>query len=270
MKQKVVGTVVTLMTAAAVVLLVGTSWPARVSGQTPVTSGTGIPRTADGKPDLSGVWQVMNSAAWDIQDHPSQVYPGLHPRFAAPAGRGVVDGNEIPYKPEALAKKKANFENRAKLDPEAQCYLPGIPRATYMGLPFQIVQTPRRVTMLYEYVHAYRNIPLNSQHPKGPLEFWMGDSRGRWEGDTFVVDVVHFGAETWFDRAGNHHSEELHVVERYTMMGRDHINYEVTIEDPQVFTRPWKMQMPLYRRMEAFPQLLEYECYVHLMENPAS
>lgn len=255
--------------AAGLVVLVAALLPAVAAAQAPA-GGSAIPRTADGKPDLSGIWQVLNSAAWDIQDHASQPYPGLPARFAAPAGRGVVVGNEIPYRPEALAKKRDNFANRAKLDPEAQCYLPGIPRATYAGLPFQIVQTPRRVTMLYEFVHAYRNIPIGSAHPKGPLEFWMGDSRGTWEGDTFVVDVVHFGAETWLDRAGNHHSEELHVVERYRMVNRDLIDYEVTLEDPKVFTRPWKIQMPIHRRTEPNAQLLEFECYAHLMENQPS
>jgi hypothetical protein len=270
MTRRSVGPVTITVTAAVVAFLVGSLWPARAAAQAPPASGGAIPRGADGKPDLSGVWQVLNSAAWDIQDHPNQVYPGLHPRYGVPAGRGVVEGNEIPYQPWAAAKKKEHFEGRAKLDPEAQCYLPGIPRVTYMGHPFQIVQTPRRVTMLYEYVHAYRNIPINSEHPKGPLEFWMGDSRGRWEGDTFVVDVVHFGPDNWLDRAGNFHSEALHVVERYTLTSRDHIQYEVTLEDPKVFTRPWKMSMPLYRRMEAFPQLLEFECYANLLENPAS
>jgi len=129
-----------------------------------------------------------------------------------------------------------------------------------MGLPLQIVQTPTQVSILYEYAHAVRNIFMNSSHPRGPIEFWMGDSRATWDGDTLVVDVVHFNDQTWFDRAGNHHSEQLHVVERYTPIDRDHINYEVTIEDPKVFTRPWKMSMPLYRRLDRNMQLLEYEC----------
>jgi hypothetical protein len=225
-----------------------------------------IPRTPDGKPDLSGVWQVLNSAAWDIQDHHAQLFPGLPARFSMPAGQGVVEGGEIPYRPEARARKEQNFQNRATADPEAQCYLPGVPRITYLGYPFQIVQTPRRVTILYEFVHAFRNIPFDSMHPEGPLEFWLGDSRGRWEGDTFVVDVVHFTDQTWFDRAGNFHSEQLHVVERYTPVSRDHIAYEVTIEDPKTFTRPWKMSMPLYRRQERNIQLLEFECYAFIHE----
>ena len=211
-----------------------------------------VQRTPDGKPDLSGIWQAVNSAAWNILPHAAEQ--------GVPAGLGVVEGNEIPYRPEAAAKQRENYANRAKLDPETKCWLPGVPRATYMGFPFQIVQTPTQVSILYEYGHALRNVYMNSAHPRGPIEFWMGDSRATWEGDTLVVDVVHFNDQTWFDRAGNHHSEQLHVVERYTPVDRNHINYEVTIEDPKVFTRPWKMTMPLYRRLDRNMQILEYEC----------
>src|SRR5947207_711486 len=173
-----------------------------------------IPRTADGKPDLSGIWQVMNTAASDIQDHAAQK--------GVPAGPGVVEGNDIPYKPEALAQKKKNYDQRATLDPDNKCYLPGVPRITYMPYPFQIVQKPNELTILYEYVHTVRYIFANgAPHPKGPIEWWLGDSRGRWEGDTLVVDVVHFNDQTWFDRAGNFHSDALHVVERYTPTDAD-------------------------------------------------
>ena len=158
-----------------------------------------IPRTADDRPDLAGVWQTMNTAAWDIQDHNAS--PGV------PAGQGVVEGNELPYRPEMLAKKHENFKNRATADPETKCYMPGVPRATYMPFPFQIVQTPKQVTVLYEYAHTVRNIFMDTPHPRGPLYWWMGDSRGRWEGDTLVVDVTDFNDETWFDRAGNFHSD---------------------------------------------------------------
>ena len=123
-----------------------------------------------------------------------------------------------------------------------------------------IVQTPAQITLLYEYDHTVRNVFMNSPHPRGPIQFWMGDSRGTWDGDTLVVDVVHFNDQTWFDRAGNHHSEALHVIERYTLIDRDHINYEATIEDPRTFTRQWKMSMPLYRRVDRSMQLLDYEC----------
>jgi hypothetical protein len=219
------------------------------------TSGTQtLPRTADGKPDLSGIWQVMNTAAWDIQDHSAQK--------GVPAGTGVVVDNEIPYKPEALAKKRQNFENRATADPETKCFLPGVPRIMYMPYPFQIFQKPDTITMLFEYVHATRFIYTNgTQHPPGHIDWWLGDSRGHWEGDTLVVDVVHFNEDTWFDRAGNFHSEQLHLVERFTPLDRDHMTYEVTVEDPKVFTRPWRMSMILYRHREPNAQLLEYECF---------
>ena len=195
----------------------------------------------------------MNTAAWDIQDHPAQK--------GVPAGQGVVEGNELPYLPAAAAKKKANYDNRATADPETKCYLPGVPRITYMPYPFQITQSQKQVTILYEYVHAVRNIFLGTPHIKGPIDWWMGDSRGRWEGNTLVVDVLEFNDETWFDRAGNFHSDALHVVERYTPVGPDLINYEATIEDPKVFSKPWKMSMLLYRHKEKNAQILEYECF---------
>ncbi len=214
----------------------------------------GMPRTRDGKPDLSGIWQVFNTANDNLLSHSASA--------DGPAGLGVVEGDEIPYRPEALARKQENFATRATRDTESQCYLPGVPRITYMPFPFQIIQMPDVTTILYQYLHAVRHIHTNgSAHPKGPIEWWMGDSRGRWEGDTLVVDVVHFNDATWFDRTGTYHSEALHVVERYTLMGADHINYEVTIEDPKVFTRPWKMRMVLYRRKEPNFQLLDYDCY---------
>jgi hypothetical protein len=215
-------------------------------------AGQSLPRASDGKPDLSGIWQAVNSAAWNILPHSAE--PG------APGGLGVVEGNEIPYTPAAAAKQRDNYANRAKLDPETHCYLPGVPRVTYMGLPFQIVQTPAQMLMLYEFDHTVRNVFMNSPHPTGSIQWWMGDSRGRWDGDTLVVDVLDFNDQTWFDRAGNHHSEALHVIERYTLVARDHINYEATIEDPKVFTRQWKMSMPLYRRLDRDMRLLDYEC----------
>ena len=226
---------------------------ASADAQTAAAAGGRIQRTADGKPDLSGIWQVMNTAVWDIQDHNAQ--------RGVPAGLGVVDGNELPYKPEAAAREKSNYANRATLDPESKCYLPGVPRVIYMPFPFQIVQTASQVTMLYEYAHAVRNIFMNTPHIEGQLYWWMGDSRGRWEGDTLVVDVTDFNDETWFDRAGNFHSDALHVVERYTLIEPDHISYEATIEDPKVFTRPWKMSMVLNRHKEKNFRLLEYECF---------
>jgi len=178
-----------------------------------------------------------------------------------------VEGNDIPYMPWALEQKRKNYENRMTADPEAQCYLPGVPRIAYMPYPFQIFQLPDRVVILYEYLHTIREIFTDgSGHPDLPVEFWMGDSRGRWEGNSLVVDVRLFTDQTWFDRAGNFHSEQLHVIERYTRTGPDHLQYEVTIEDPKVFTRPWKMQMPMYRRHESNGQILEFECYAYARE----
>ncbi len=225
------------------------------------------PRTQSGQPDLQGIWQAMNSAAWNIQDHSGQLFPGLPARFAQPPGQGVVEGNDIPYQPWALAKRNENFASRATADPEAKCYLPGVPRITYIPRPFQIFQFSDRVAILYEHLHATREIYTDgSKHPDIPVEFWMGDSRGRWDGNTLVVDVTLFTDQTWLDRAGNFHSDALHVIERYTRTGPDHMLYEVTLEDPKVFTRPWKMSMPLYRRQERNSQILEFECYAYARE----
>lgn len=220
-----------------------------------------LPRARDGKPNLSGIWQVLNSAEFDLQDHSAQQ--------DIPAGQGVVEGGEIPYQPWALAKKKENFENRATLDPESKCYQLGVPRITYSGHPFQIFQGsgPEKITILYEYAHTNRYIYLNgTNHPAGHIDWWMGDSRGHWEGDTLVVDNVDFNDQTWLDRAGDFHSDALHVVERYTLADPDHINYHATIEDPKVFTKPWNINMILYRRKEADIQLFDYECYAFDLE----
>lgn len=218
-----------------------------------------FPRTADGKPDLSGFWQVMNTANFDIQDHQA--------RQGVPAGQGVVEGNEIPYLPWALVKKQENYANRTTADPESKCFMPGVPRATYMPFPFQILQMPETVAILYEWAYTTRYIHIGTPHPRGPIDWWMGDSRGRWEGDALVVDVIHFNDLTWFDRAGNHHSDALHVVERYTPMDLDHLTYQATIEDPKVFARPWKMSMILYRRREPNFRLLEYVCHGFHLED---
>lgn len=246
------------LAVAAVRLVMALLWfmPAVAAAQAPAagTQAGQIPRSADGKPNLSGIWQVVNTAAWDIQGHSAQK--------DIPAGQGVVEGNVIPYQPWAAEKKKENFANRATADPETRCFLPGVPRLMYMPYPFQIFQTPTYLAFVHEYVHAVRHIYVNgTAHPRGPIDWWMGDSRGRWEGDTLVVDIVHFNDQTWFDRAGNFHSEALHLIERYTLIGPDHMNYEVTVEDPKVFTRPWTMRMILYRRKEPNAQLLEHECY---------
>ena len=245
------------------------------AGQTPAYK---APRTADGRPNLNGIWQAVNTAHWDIQGHAAA--PGatvaLGAAGAVPPGLGVVEGDEIPYLPAALAKKKENFANRLKLDPEIKCYLPGVPRATYMPHPFQIVQSQRYIMISYQYAGAVRVVNMDKP-TKAPDNSWMGWSNGRWEGDTLVVDVTSQNDQTWFDRAGNFHSDAVHVVERYTPLSPDALSYEATIEDPQVFSRPWKMSMPLYRRLEKNAQLLEFKCvefveellYGHLRKQPS-
>lgn len=228
------------------------------------------------EPDLNGIWQALTSADWDLEGHDAR--PGLHPELegtydAQPAGLSIVEGGVIPYKPEMLAKKRANFEKRGVIDiinpdadwyasgdPEIKCYLPGVPRATYMPFPFQIVQGGGpSILIAYEYASTTRTIRMNASD-KPPSDSWMGWSRGHWEGDTLVVDVIGFNDLTWFDRAGDFHSDALHVVERYTPMSPYHLQYEATIDDPKVFTRPWKISLPLYRRMEKGAQLLEDKC----------
>ena len=178
---------------------------------------------------------------------------------AVPGSMGVVEGGTIPYTTAALAKKKENQEHWIERDPEIKCYLPGVPRATYMPFPFQIFQNEKSIFIAYEYAGATRDIFLEELEP-AQTDSWMGQSVGRWEGDTFVVDVTGFNDQTWFDRAGTHHSSQLHVVERYTLIGLNHIQYEASIEDPQVFTRPWKISMPLYRRIEPDARLMDFKC----------
>jgi len=229
---------------------------AAVVSLTTAAAQTSIPRLPDGKPNLNGYWQTLTTANFNIQDHAAS--KGI------PGGQGIVEGNDIPYKPAALAKRDENFKHRDTLDSEAKCFQLGVPRITYSGHPFQIFQASNgdKLTILYEYAHTNRFVYTNNTpHPRGPIEWWMGDSRGHWEGDTLVVDNVHFNDQTWFDEAGNYHSEDLHVVERYTLTDPDHINYEATIEDPKVFTKPWKISLILYRHKEKNFQLLDYECY---------
>ena len=214
----------------------------------------------------------------DVQDHDAQAGP--HPDVMGaydewPGGQGIVEGGEIPYRPEALAQKKANAEKRMVVnitsddhrhdtgDPELKCYMPGVPRANYMPFPFQIVQTPHVIMMAYEYARALRTIYIENDKTipqAAPADSWMGWSHGHFEGDVLVVDSRGFVPYTWFDRAGDYHSDALHVVERYTQVSPYHIMYEATIDDPKVFTRPWKMSFPLYRRMEKNIQLVDYNC----------
>jgi hypothetical protein len=265
-----------LAAGAAVVaaVLLGTLMPA--SGQ---AQSSAIPRTADGKPDFTGIWQAINTANWDLQAHEARRGPvvALGAAFSVPAGTGVVEGNEIPYLPAAAAKKKDNQENWLARDPEIKCFLPGVPRMMYMPYPIQIVQGQDTILMASEFASASRTIRMNSKE-KSPTDSWMGWSIGRWEGNTLVIDVTDQTDQTWFDRAGNFHSEALKVVERYTFADRNTINYEATMEDPKVFSRPWTISMPLYRHLEKNAQVMEYKCvefveelmYGHLRKQPSS
>ncbi len=208
--------------------------------------------TPDGRPDLNGIWQVVNTAHVDLEPHSA--------RDGEPAGQGVVEGGTIPYQPWALARRQENHAKRDAADPLGKCYLPGVPRAMYVPMPFEITQTPRHVVIAYEFAHARRIIYTDGSPHVEALEFWMGDSRGRWEGNTLVVTNNNFTDKTWLDHAGNFHSEALRVTERFTPVTADHIQYEATLEDEKVFTRPWKISMPIYRRQEKDLQLLEYDC----------
>ena len=234
------------------------------------------PRLADNHPDLNGIWQALNEANYDLEAHMArsalQLRPGPYGPVPAaavlalgavgsvPPGLGVIDGDgTIPYKPEALKQKKENQDKYVERDPEVKCYLPGVPRANYMGHPFQILQSSRAIFIAYQYAGATRDILLKDPGP-APIDSWMGQSVGKWEGDTLVVDVTGFNDQSWLDRAGNFHSDKLHVVERWTRTGQNTLNYEATIEDPNVFTRPWKISMPLYRRLEKNAQLMDFKC----------
>ena len=258
--------------AGAMAVVFYTAMP--VLGQQKPAAAANIPRL-NGKPDLNGLWQTLNTANWDLEAHsprpalamrPGPIVPvpakevlALGAVGSVPGGMGVVEGGEIPYTPEARKKKEENQANWLERDPEIKCYLPGVPRATYMPFPFQIFQSNSAFAIAHEYAGAYRNIYLKDPGPP-QVDTWMGQSVGRWDGDTFVVDTNGFHDQSWFDRSGNHHTEQLKVTERYTMTGRDHIQYEATIEDPGAFTRPWKMTMPLYRRVETGARLGQFKC----------
>jgi hypothetical protein len=244
------------ITGAALFALFTAAIPA-----TAQASGYKAPRTADGKPDLNGIWQAMNTANWDLLAHAAGAgpVPSLAADFAIPPGIGVVEGNEIPYLPAMAKVKKENFMRRFKADPEVKCYLPGVPRATYLPYPFQILQSKKNIMISYEYDSAVRVIDMGNPGP-APVDSWMGWSVGHWEGDVLVVDVTGLNDQTWFDRAGDFHSDALHVIERYTPRGPDTLLYEATIEDPKVFSRPWKISMPLYRHVEQNAQLMEFKC----------
>ena len=264
-------------TMATVIVAAGL-WltPTTATSQTPDYT---APRLADGKPNLNGIWQALNEAHWDIEAHAAShaVLPQFGAQFAVPPGIGVVEGGTIPYLPAALEKRKENLENRLMLDPEVKCYMAGIPRATYMPYPFQIIQSQSTIMFSYEYAGAVRIVNMG-EPTEAPADSWMGWSNGHWEGDTLVIDVTDQNDQTWFDRVGNFHSNALHVVERYTPRSADTLMYEVTIEDPNTFSRPWTISMPLYRRVEENARIMEFKCpefaedllYGHLRKQPSN
>lgn len=216
-------------------------------------SAADIPRSPDGKPDFSGIWQTLSGAE-----------DGLEPRLGskdAPPSAGVVEGGSIPYQSWALTQRAKNLASRAKTDPREQCFTLGVPRGFYGGGPFQIFQRPRDLTVLYGFGHPVRTIHTNgTEHPDGHIDFWLGDSRAKWEGDTLVVDVVDFNGETWLDRTGNFHSDELHLVESWNYVDPNTIRYRATFEDPKVYTKPWSIELLFYRRLEKNVQVIENYC----------
>ncbi len=268
------------MVSAAVVVTVAVLAiaSALTTAQTPAD---GVRRTADGHVDLSGIWQANTTANWDVLTHQARQGPvtALGAAFSIPGGVGIVDGDTIPYTPEALARKQQLAASWVTTDPEIKCYLPGVPRATYMPYPFQIVQgaASNDILITYEFASASRIVRMSTT-ADSPVDAWMGWSKGRWDGDTLVVDVTGFNGEAWFDRAGDFQTTSLHVVERYTPKGPDVLLYEATIDDPQIYTRPWTLRVPLYRRLDANAQLVEYKCvefveelmYGHLVKSPKS
>ncbi len=265
---------------ATLVLALSACDPARQSeasltSDSSVQASDNIPRRPDGKPDLNGIWQVLSNANSNLEASapkaayalvPGDFVPVPDPQLVAlgavgavPASFGVVEGGVIPYKPEALAQRQRNQENWLTSDPEIKCYMPGVPRATYLPHPFQIFHSDSAVFFAYSFAGAVRNIYLEDPGPP-PLDAWMGQSYGYWDGDTFVVEVTGLDDRTWFDRAGNYHTYELKVTERYTLLNENTIAYEATMEDPTIFERPWTIKMPIYRRLEEGFELPQFKC----------
>jgi len=221
-----------------------------------------VPRTSDGKPDFNGIWQAIGSAHWNIEPRAADFGPvvELGAIGAIPGSLGIVEGGLIPYTAEARAKQQENRADWLALDPVVKCYMPGIPRATYLPFPFQIIQSPDHVVMAYEFASASRIVYMDRPDFEAPIFSWMGHSRGRIEGDSLVIDVSDQVPDTWLDHAGNHHSDALRVTERYTHLGPNTLMYEATLEDPNVYSSAWTLKLPLYRRLDENMQLLEYKC----------
>jgi hypothetical protein len=220
------------------------------------TGGKTLPRAAGGKPDLQGIWQAHNGAAYDLEGRLTK---------DGSSGKSVVEGGTIPYRPEALAKRKTNFDNRKTADPLSKCFMPGVPRIMYLDYPFQIFQTAEHVALTFEWSQVFRLVYLNGKSAPSGFDFFMGHSKGKWEGDTLVVDVTASNDRTWLDMAGNYHSDAVHMVERYTLTDADTLQYEVTIDDAKTYTKPWKISMPLQRRKD-MTRLLEFQCQAEAEE----
>ena len=249
--------------------------PGQAQAVTSNATASTIPRTPDGKPDFNGIWQVLSTANNNLESAPPKAAFALVPGDfvpvpapeivalgavgAVPASFGVVEGGRIPYKPEALAQRQTNQENWLSSDPEIKCYMPGVPRATYLPHPFQIFQSDKAFFIAYSFAGAVRNVYLEDPG-EAPLDAWMGQSYGVWDGDTFVVEVTGLDDRTWFDRAGNYHTYKLKVTERYTLVSENVIQYEATMEDPDIFERPWTIKMPIYRRLEEGFELPQFKC----------
>ena len=217
-------------------------------------------KLANGKPNFSGVWQALTTANWNLLTHGASAGP---PEFGAllatPPGYGVVDGDAIPYLPAAAEQQKKNFANRWKDDPELKCYMPGVPRANYLPYPLQIFHSDSGMLIAYQFAGTARIVNFGPPQPSA-IDSWMGVSNARWDGDTLVIDVSGFNGQAWLDRAGNHASPALHVVERYTLVNADAIDYSATLEDPQTFSRPWTIHFRLYRNPDSKAHLMEFKC----------
>jgi hypothetical protein len=252
MRYRLTGTVLGMALAAAV-----TMGPMALQA-----AGTKNPARLAGHPNLNGIWQVMSGADWNLEAHSATALKDfwqLGAFGAIPAGKSVVDGGTIPYKPEALKQREENAAGWPKSDPEANCYLPGIPRATYVPYPFQIIQGTGDILMVYAYASANRIINIKQQiEPQ--IDTWMGVSNGKWDGDTLVVTTNGFNDKTWLDRAGNYHSPNMKVTERFKLMDADHIDYSATIDDPDTYTKPWTIKMVLYKHVEPEAELLDFKC----------
>ena len=263
MKQIILAKPLLLLFLGSLFLLSCSPAPQSTPVAEPVVITESATSAAASQPDLSGIWQAVNTAHWNVEGHTAKKMPvtGVIGAYGGMlAGTSVVVGGEIPYRADALAAREVNQADWANLDPAAKCYVPGIPRQTYMPAPFQILQTDSEIFIAYEWGSNSRSIFMDRPGTSAPLPSWMGYSLGRWEGGTLIVDVTSQMTDTWFDAAGNYHSGSLHVEERYRMIDENHIEYQALITDPEVFTEPWTIRMPLYRRIEEDARLLEYKC----------